>query len=358
MNRIRLRENEYLNNLEDIKKYIKYIKEHNSMFDKLELISSIENVETTELIQHFHTVMKTPVAYNAVIISLYGCFEDYIDKLANSLLEFWEEKSERYNDIPEKIRNKHINKSGEFLSNPQRFKNYELKEADIIRNLYDCLGESDKYRLSKELLVSHGGNLNIGQLTDLFIDLGINNCQENIIKNDKFIEFIAYKHELPNEKAIELINNKQKEAVSNLFEELNLLIEQRNKVAHGWCVDARLSFEILEDNIIPFIEMIGKVIADIFEEEFVDVLYKTNRLHEFDEAICVYDNNILCINSKNANLKKNGYIFVNNGKRFIALEIMEIQHNKKSMDEITKNNVDIGIKVDKKIKKGWSYYYS
>ena len=42
------------------------------------------------------------------------------------------------------------------------------------------------------------------------------------------------------------IDSKNKQADNKLFDELSLLIEQRNKVAHGWCVDNRLRIILLK----------------------------------------------------------------------------------------------------------------
>ena len=141
------------------------------------------------------------------------------------------------------------------------------------------------------------------------------------------------------------IDSKNKQADNKLFDELSLLIEQRNKVAHGWCVDNRLSYNSFKDKIIPFMKMLGCVLSDIFDEEFVNVLRQANLLYKFDKPIKVINKRILCINSKTANLKTNGYI-------------IELQQNRTKVEEIRGGNQDIGIEVDVDIKDNWEFFYT
>ena len=154
------------------------------------------------------------------------------------------------------------------------------------------------------------------------------------------------------------IDGKNKQADNKLFDELSLLIEQRNKVAHGWCVDNRLSYNSFKDKIIPFMKMLGCVLSDIFDEEFVNVLRQANLLYKFDKPIKVINKRILCINSKTANLKTNGYIYVYNGKKYISLNIIELQQNRTKVEEIRGGNQDIGIEVDVDIKDNWEFFYT
>ena len=79
MNRINISKDEYLNNLKDIRNYITCMEEQHSLIDNFDR----ENLDVNIIKQRFTKVMSTPVVYNAVIISLYGCFENYIDKIAD-----------------------------------------------------------------------------------------------------------------------------------------------------------------------------------------------------------------------------------------------------------------------------------
>lgn len=353
MNRINISKDEYLNNLKDIRNYITCMEEQHSLIDNFDR----ENLDVNIIKQRFTKVMSTPVVYNAVIISLYGCFENYIDKIADSLLDFWVEKADRYVNLANEIKQKNIKKSGEFLVNSNRFKNFEITELEVIKNLYSCF-EEEKFSLNKELLLTHSGNLGIDQLIELFNDLGIKNSKAKILGKKKFVEYIKNKNEFSDEKAKEYINKKKGGDVNRLFEELTQLVEQRNKVAHGWCVDTRLSNSVLVEQIIPFMEMMGQVICDIFEEELIIILQTCGLLNEIDMIIDVYNNNILCINSKKSRLKVGEYIFAYTGKDYNRFKILNIQHNEKDIQKVEEDNIDVGILVDGYIKKNWKYYYT
>jgi hypothetical protein len=359
MNNIRLYTKEYLKNLSDVKTYIVYIQEQSMLFEKISYPDiDISGVDVNKMKQRFGDVLNTPVTYNAAIICLYGCYESYIDKVCGSLLDFLISKVKNYENLDESIKNKHIRKSGEFLSNPQRFRNFEISEQDVIEKLHTCVVKKENYSLNKDLLLTHSGNLGIDHLLELFRDLGLSNCKENILSNARYIEYISKKYELNFINAKKYIDKKNQESVNCLFEELGQLVEQRNKVAHGWCVDARLSYNVLTETIIPFMKILGLVIQDIFEDEFVKILYENNLLRKFDTIIDVYNKRILCVNCKDAKLKCNGFIYGKNGNRYVALKILDLQHDKESLEEICEENIEIGIFVDADIKKNWTFYYT
>ena len=358
MNSIRKEKAEYLANLTNVSEFIVINNELSGRIDEICYTKPIDRqMSLDKLKKKYLSIMNTPVAYNAVIISIYGCFEAYIDRIAGLLLDFWIENASSYKQISLPIRSKHIQKCGDFLSNPQRYQNMDITEQKVINNLNLCLVDQRGYVLNKELIISHSGNLNSIQLMQFLSELGIKDCRSRILNSDQFIEYISGKYEVSNEDARQLIrarNNDDK----FLFKELTQLVEQRNKVAHGWSVDERLSKEYLVHNVIPFMKMLGDALAELFLNESVKIMYLTGSLKKFDDAINVYNNRILCINCKDANLKCDQYIFANNGKRYIALNIKEIQVNSQSVEEVLGGNIDIGILVDHDIKKNWKYYYT
>lgn len=349
---------EFISNLNSIREFIVINKEQSEIIEKI--CSSkldVQGINLNEFEKKYLRIMNTPVIYNAVIISIYGCYEAYIDKLASALLDFWVENTSNYDQISESIRNKHIQKSGDFLSNSQRYQNIGITEQRVIKNLDMCLMNEPVYMLNKELILSHSGNLNSTQLMQFLAELGLKTCRTRIINSFQYIEYISEKYELCNDDAKKIIHSRNNDDIF-LFKELTQLVEQRNRVAHGWSVDERLSKAYLIDNIIPFMKMLGCVISELFINEFVEILYKTGLLKEFDDAIDVFNKRILCINIKDANLKRSDYIFANNEKEYVVLKIIEIQCNNQTVEEIMGGDKDIGLLVDSDIKKNWKFYYT
>lgn len=358
MNNIRRAKDEFIENLNNVEEFIML---NNELSRIINSICSGKSDDKEVILDEFKKkhlrIINTPVTYNAVIISIYGCFEAYIDRISSLLLDFWMENANDYSQISKSIRNKHIQKCGDFLSNPQRYQNIDITKERVVKNLAGCLNGERIYSLNKELILSHSGNLNSSQLMRFFTELGIKNCKAKILKHIQYIEYISRKFEMSNEEAMQIISARNSDD-RFLFKELTQLVEQRNGVAHGWSVDQRLSKVYLVENVIPFMKMLGCVIAEIFINEFAKIMYLTGSLKEFDNAINIYNKRVLCINSKDANLKCKEYIFANDGKTYMALNIMELQKNNKSVEEIIGENIDVGILVDKDIKKNWRFYYA
>lgn len=358
MNNIRICLKEFIKNLEDIVSYIECIDKQKGVLG--EFVKEKDGVEIDKfqkVYQEFIRVFRMPVAYNAVIISIYGCFESFVDKICSSYIEMMEEYITNYEQLPERLREKHIRKSGEFLNNAGRFRNYELKEIDVVSNLYKCMTNELTYELNKELLLSHGGNLKIDRLFELLREMGIENCKEKFLNNIHFVQRITDKYELDEASAKQFIIEKNKEEENKLFEELDELVEQRNKVAHGWVVDSRLSNDKIKNDIITFMRVLGEVTCNIMEGGFVSFLHNCGKLKQFSTPIAVHNNKILCINSKDSHLECGEYIYSIIGERYKMLKIEEIQVNGKSIEKVEGENVNIGICVDSHIKKNWNYYY-
>lgn len=50
------------------------------------------------------------------------------------------------------------------------------------------------------------------------------------------------------------------------------------------------------------------------------------------------------------------YMFI--GKKYISLNIIELQQNRTKVEEIRGGNQDIGIEVDVDIKDNWEFFYT
>lgn len=358
MNNIRLCTNEFKKNLDDIVLYIDIIDKQKKLLERLSNMEELIHFnEIRDIYNEFNSAFRTPVAYNAIIISVYGCFEAFVDKSCSSYIDMMKQCVSNYEQLPEKLRNKHIRKTGEFLSNSQRFKNYGINEKDVVSNLLGCMTNEGRFGLNKELLLSHSGNLRIEQLVELLGEMGITDCKGKILANSHFIQRIAQKYEVDNKAAKDMINERNRRKDNSLFEELDALVEQRNRVAHGWVVDSRISTDMIKNDIISFIHILGEIVCEILEESFVSFLYSCGKLKEFSPPIIVHNNKILCVNSKDSFLKRGGYIFAIIEDNYKMLEIEEIQVDRKSIPEVSEENIDIGVKVNSPIKDNWNYYY-
>lgn len=96
-----------------------------NMMSNNDVWSSFNNFELSKpqetLLQFIQSNSGKTIHYNAVIISLYGSFEKYIDTLSSSYLDLVFSGTDLYDNLPKKIKDKYSSKLGEYLTSPQRF---------------------------------------------------------------------------------------------------------------------------------------------------------------------------------------------------------------------------------------------
>lgn len=125
--------------LEYIQTYIQSIELQKNMISEIEnqitdqatLNSFPKTIDYSRIIKK---VIASPIQYNAVIISIYGCFEQYIDNIFSTYCNELYSIVDTYDNLPDKLKEKHIKKLGDFLTNPQRYKNYDLTNVQAIKN--------------------------------------------------------------------------------------------------------------------------------------------------------------------------------------------------------------------------------
>jgi hypothetical protein len=155
-------------------------------------------------------------------------------------------------EIANEIKQKHIKKSGEFLVNSNRFKNFEINELEVIKNLYSCF-EEEKFSLNKELLLTHSGNLGIDQLIELFNDLGIKNSKAKILGKKKFVEYIKNKNELS--------KYEEDRIISYIEDNFNIVVLAGGKVIEDFKWEYNLEEKIIEIEITDLNQLPSPVVS-------------------------------------------------------------------------------------------------
>jgi len=317
--------NQYKKRLDEIEQHKQFISLQKNLYNAIKSDSQMDSYTKS-----LGNILNSTVQYNSIIICLYGCFEEFIDEIALEYIGIIDKLCISYNELPQSIREKHLYKVGEFLSNPQRYKGYELTVDDCIKNIYMSINSSKERKLNTELIISHAGNLKIEKICDLFKDLGIKDLKSKI-------EDIVSKENL------------------NLLDEL---VDQRNVISHSWEVEQRLAYETIENETIVVLRTIGEKLKDILLDKIFLFMYEKNMFESFDKPIQVINNKILCINSKSSYLKKGeSILLLKTDNRKARLEILGIEIEHKSVDRVEEENIDIGIEVNKNIDEEWQYYY-
>ena len=123
MRNLRFYFDEYKKQLVEIKTFIRSVELQKDVISEMELLEKVDNKILNLSLQYskiVKQVVESPIQYNAVIISIYGCFEQYIDNLFEEYCQALYDIIDNYDNLPKKMKEKHIKKLGDFLSNPQR----------------------------------------------------------------------------------------------------------------------------------------------------------------------------------------------------------------------------------------------
>lgn len=347
MDNLRFYYEEFEKQLLEIKMFIQSIELQKDMISELDAgIDGYSNQidKTLQYSEIIKQVVESPIQYNAVIISIYGCFERYIDNVFNNYCTKIYESIDDYGKLPEKLKEKHIKKLGDFLSNPQRYKNYELSVDQAIGNASIAF-ENPKIGLgnNQKLILSHGANLKIDQITELASDLGIASLEKSIVSHYLFKSYHIEQGDYSDETYTRFMAQDPK----RLFEILDKLVEERNNVAHGW-VENRIKLSDIASEFLGYMQCLAEVINDVLLKSIVNIKYQNTKLYPIGKPLKVFDHHIICINNKEVLLNKGDFLVAVKGEIIKVLLIESIQIESMGIEKLTDFNVDVGIGFKKR----------
>lgn len=239
---------EFQKELTQIKEYIKHIQQVNNL-------NGID-IPNEPVFQEFKTHFvsferdKKTFEYKAIVISLYGLLEKYI--------ELWIKEYLRnlstlvaYDNLSESIRDKHFELSMKLISiiMEGRYAKYsKLRKEDIFKKLNNCIENSKSYELNLDAFTMQTGNLMHNRIEEMFkaIDIIIS---KDLIRNTELVTLIGL--------SLDKIQNTESKV---LFGEINELVDRRNTIAHGGKIDDLLELSALE----PYTEFLEKYCIAIF----------------------------------------------------------------------------------------------
>lgn len=348
MRNLRFYYDEYKKQLAEIKTFIQSVELQKDVISELE-ISEKAGINNLNLSLQYSKIIKqvveSPIQYNAVIISVYGCFEQYIDNIFEAYCQALYDTIEDYDNFPQKMKEKHIKKLGDFLSNPQRYKNYELTNKQAVRNAAEAFyNPKEGFGNNKRLILTHGGNLKIEQITELASDLGIEDFERNVVSNYVFKEYFINREVFNEETYTRLISSGSK----RLFEILDRLVEERNNVAHGW-VESRIKLSDILNEYIDYMECLAESILEVLIKSIHITQYNNDKMYLIGKPLQVIDHHIVCINNQEILLRKGDYLLAVKNDRFKVLTIRTLQKDGIDIEGVYEKNIDIGIGFEKRV---------
>ena len=327
-----------------VREYIKMIK------DIVELPIQYPDEQSAKELQKFLSMpQKRSYDYSLIIITLYGVFESFIERIVCAYLSALKQQIKIYSQLPESIRNSHTSLSTKLMeTKPLRYG--EVKDSVIIANLNSCLNQKEnEYQLNLNAFRQHSSNFRTNAIRDFSKTVGIENIDQVIAKDPDLTRFIQsfmgeadITPELP---------------ISKYFEIIEDLVERRNVVAHGSDVDELLSLDIL-DGYAEYIFLLMRAVYNSSVQEYYSVMISAGIAKNMGKAIQVYDNRIVCLHSANSSIKVGQVLIGKNNKGRLHWGLIKsIQVNGNNVDEVpSEQAVDIGMMVSFHAKRTYTYY--
>lgn len=349
---------------EEIKKIVGVYKKYSHKLDQIEQFINIsimqkEFIEVAEqkirkkddvidkYIKSLKSLSNSVVLYNAAIISIYGSFELYIDELLKAYIEYMKIRQFSFDELPPKLQEKHKGKAAEFLTNSGRFINYGLSIEQIVLSLKGTIIDNDLSEMTENLLIAHGGNLKTVQIEELFNEFGFSDLRAKIKKHRKFKIF--------NEKC----GIEGGIVTSDKFPLLDTIVEERNKVAHGWTVENRLAFSVMSSNYIPFFRVMCEALNELIISQIIQDSIDRREVLAFDPIIKVWhlEDTIIGINNKAFRLHIGDTLYYSTPDGWnYSLHINSLKNGKDNRKYIRARNKDVTIGCSVKIKKNYTIW--
>ncbi len=329
--------NTSLSKLNDIENYIRQqilVKKISNTLMHCEKIEELNKITKDLNNAHIH--------YNAIIISLYGIFENYLDETAKAYIESLRGYSKDLCFIGKSFENNYYNKFGEYLSSPQRYTVPMQSRNDVINRISKNIeGKED---LLYEFALRHSGNMTGLKVVDF-----LNNLDMQVT-----FKIICDCAEMKDQFTPEELIALERKGHDKALQKLDSLVEARNNVAHG-VADQIISMDFILHQYIPFIKSLIQAINAIFQKRYVLKLIQHGAYKNLGKIYIVYNNNIACIVDFNYDINVSDIIVCKKGDIIKKANIVSLQVNNVNY-EIINFKCDVGIMLDQKIDKDYELY--
>lgn len=303
------------------------------ILDLRDLIGFIESIKEeipkeSSNYTYCKSTVKRKYDYNAIIISLYGLIEYYIEQLCYSYIESIEKDINLYSSLDKTFAENHFNLSIQLINkiiNNKHIKYSKLDKDKIIKNLNNCLLGKPNYTLNKEAFTINTGNLKHSKICEIFNSMNIN-------LNEKLKEFKEFNHN-----------------TENTYNSIDEIVRRRNEIAHGNAENL-----LSPSEITPFLDFTEKYIQSTYvilmnEFETNLNLFKKNIFGQQIHIDQIFRGNIIGISGGSKYNFKNGdtILIERDDKSLFSSIIIDIKKHP---------NTDVSIKINKNIKNNHKFY--
>lgn len=335
-----------------------FVKSLNEVIDFIEFInlSKTQDVEFARKSKYYGPINDSlneikekindtkDIQYNAIIISLYGSFELAIKEATKAFLKFSINKNF---PLANRLSKDYI------LSVAKTFDRNSISESrNNIKDLNAFLNENDMSKFNSELALLNYQNLKTGNVQKIANSIEINNILEEIKGLEEFEKYIMVREGLSSiEQATYCIKK-----LTNPFQYVDDLVENRNHIAHRGRAESRFDFKIVKDCVISELKIIVfYYLKRVKEVWYCNCVHNNTDIEEL-EVSQIYDNKIICFNTKDIVINKNSVILVKNGKNQIKVATINTVRDSVGEIEVSEKNQDISCSLTTTCKNTFSYY--
>lgn len=299
--------------------------------------------------QHLTTFRSKKIfEYRALIISLYGCFERYVETIIMGYLSHLNDIIPNYRDLPETIRNNHFQLSATLLNNlsQKKYENVTTKEL-IVENLHKCAIDDD-YKLNIHAYIDHKANLKHEVIYDLISHLAILDFSGKMKRSECIINYFDSEFIIDENTRIDVI-----------FGKLEDLAQLRNDISHGTPGQHVLHPSVIID-YINYVEAYGKSMYFVLENEGLK-FRQLFRSEVLGAVIKIINNHILCVTVENKRIAVGDQIICVAGKdhnpiyyeaRVEEIQIKNVKHDMILIYEPTA----VALRLSKSVKINYTFY--
>lgn len=192
--------------------------------------SEVNFMNFVQSVYRANTTKAKLYIYNSTIVSLYGYLENFLEGIAKEFIGKLNNSLQSYTQVPEKIRDIHIDASISLLSKVKKDRTIDQPQKDIavkniIKNMNNCVNEQADFKLNEAAYAIHTANFRYDNIHELFSKIGIEDLFGGVLKNDDFIGALLIRN------SSEYV---EKEILKRwIGQELDDLAQRRNEIAHG-----------------------------------------------------------------------------------------------------------------------------
>ncbi len=277
-------------------------------------------------------------AYTAIVISLYGSLERFIESLVESYVYTIGKRTPKYEQLPDEIRKHHLRKSMDLIEKIQRTGRGNLDVTQIIGNLHQSLSNNNSSALNSEAYSNHTANIRCPVVDELFNNVGV----QGICGRARSLAFVGQANQASSVPQWPLIDD---------------LAERRNELSHGM-PSGILSLEMLKDYTSEVCSF-ARQVYNVANGESLRPLVEHSAI-ALPPAVQVIDHKIVCISNAGHPISVGDYLIAETNDPVLPYRwgrIERIEINKQEVDKVESGpEICIGLQVDMKTKQNHRHY--